>query len=338
MLVFASSAQRDLRAGRGRARRRNRLGRSRLRRTGRRLHDRCRDLGERALCRVSDARDQLLRKRRRVRTATPNHSGTCREGGIFRYDRDTGELALVADGTEVGLNAEGECEPSKLIFSGAESPSVSADGRYVAFSTAQQLVPQDTNENVDVYVRDMDVPLTADRKGSGAYTLVSAKSGGEEPADLRPRNPPLPGAEPGAEVWPNTAISADGRYVVFRTTEQQSNLPDGSTADTPPRTAVRAGPAGQDDNARDLREKGRTRRRQTGRRRRSGPRASAPTVRLSPGLRPTRPRRPASCRASRSTRASPTTCGDAGRNRAPSPAASPGSPIPKIRHVRSKGK
>ncbi len=29
----------------------------------------------------------------------------------------------------------------------------------------------------------------------------------------------IPGGDPGAELWPNTSISADGRYVVFRTTE-----------------------------------------------------------------------------------------------------------------------
>jgi Tol biopolymer transport system component len=159
-------------------------------------------------------------------------SGTLREGGIFRYDRLSGAIQLVADGTE--LHTEG-AEKGKLIFQGAQSPSVSADGRYVVFSSAQQLVPQDNNENVDVYVRDMDVPLSADRKTSGAYTLVSARNGGDEPATYAPRNPPLKGAEPGAEVWPNTSISADGRYVVFRTIELESNLPDHSAVDTPPR-------------------------------------------------------------------------------------------------------
>jgi Tol biopolymer transport system component len=168
----------------------------------------------------------------------PEPPGTLREGGIFRYDRDTGELALVADGSEV--HTEGS-EAGKLIFRGAENPSISANGRYIAFSTAQQLVPQDTNENIDVYVRDMDVPLTADRQESGAYTLVSAKSGGEEPATYTPPSPPLPGENPGAEVWPDTAISADGRYVLFRTTElgaseqPKSDLPDQPVAETSPR-------------------------------------------------------------------------------------------------------
>jgi Tol biopolymer transport system component len=158
--------------------------------------------------------------------------GTLREGGIFRYDRVTRTIQLVADGSEI--HTEGP-EKGKLVFQGAQNPSVSADGRFVAFSTVQQLVPQDTNENVDVYVRDMAVPLTAARQDAGAYTLVSARDGGEEPASYGARNPPLKGAEPGADVWPNSSISADGRYVVFRTTELASNLPDHAALDTPPR-------------------------------------------------------------------------------------------------------
>jgi Tol biopolymer transport system component len=157
--------------------------------------------------------------------------GTLRAGGIFRYDRDTGAIQLVADGSETHT---GGAEAGNLIFRGAQNPSVSADGRYVAFSTAQQLVAQDANDNIDVYVRDMDVPLTADRRSSGAYKLVSAKDGGEEPALYSPREHPLQGEEPGSEVWPNTSISADGRYVVFRTSEPKSNLPSDASVTTPP--------------------------------------------------------------------------------------------------------
>jgi WD40 repeat protein len=157
--------------------------------------------------------------------------GTLRQGGIFRYDLVTGAIQLVADGSEV--HTEGP-ENGELVFQGAQGPSISADGRYVVFATAQQLAPQDNNENVDVYERDMDVPLMRDRKDSGAYTLVSAKDGGDEPATYAPRQSPLRGAEPGAETWPNTSIGADGRYVVFRTTELASNLPDRAQVETGP--------------------------------------------------------------------------------------------------------
>lgn len=169
-----------------------------------------------------------------VANGDPEPLDACREGGIFRYDRDTGELALVADGSDVELNKNGECEPSHVILGGAESPSVSADGRYVAFDTAQQLAPQDNNENYDVYVRDMNVALSAERKSSGAYTLVSAKNDGEEAAAYVSKETPQPGREPGAEVWPNTAISADGHYVAFRTGEVSSNLPGDAGVETPP--------------------------------------------------------------------------------------------------------
>lgn len=164
-------------------------------------------------------------------------SGTLREGGIFRYDRVTGTIQLVADGSEV--YTEGP-EKGTRIFRGAQNPSVSADGRYVVFSTAQQLVSQDTNENVDVYVRDMEVPLTPDRKDSGAYTLVSAKSGGEEPATYGASSQSFPGDQPGSEVWPNTAISVDGNYVVFRTGEVTSDLPDGGSVIAPEQLFVRS--------------------------------------------------------------------------------------------------
>jgi Tol biopolymer transport system component len=167
----------------------------------------------------------------------PEPPGVCREGGIFRYDRFTGELALVADGTEVRLNSKGECEPSQVVFRGAENPSVSAEGRYVAFSTAQQLVPHvdEHNENVEVYERDMDLPLSTDRAGSDAYTLVSAQNGSEEPPVYEDSSiTPIPGGDPGAQLWPNTAISADGRYVLFRSETVPSSLPDRVTPTTPP--------------------------------------------------------------------------------------------------------
>jgi Tol biopolymer transport system component len=162
--------------------------------------------------------------------------GTLREGGIFRYDRETGQIQLVADGSEI--HAEGP-EKGKLIFRGAQNPSVSADGRYVAFSTAQRLVPQDTNENIDVYVRDMDVPLASDRAASGAYDLVSAVSGSDQPPTYGSPSRAVPGDVSGAEVWPSTSISADGSKVVFRTPEVTSNLPDGTSVVQPEQLFVR---------------------------------------------------------------------------------------------------
>jgi hypothetical protein len=158
--------------------------------------------------------------------------GTLREGGIFRYDRETGRLELVASGNLVV--SEGS-EVGKVLVRGAENPSVSVEGRYVVFSTAQGLVPHPQpakTENVEVYERDMDkAPSEA-----GAYKVVSAQNGSEAPSTFDDSlvKVPFPGGDPGAEVWPNTAVSANGQYVVFRSGELPSSLPEGSTPSTAP--------------------------------------------------------------------------------------------------------
>lgn len=161
----------------------------------------------------------------------PDPAGRRRVGGIFRYDRLTGALALVADGDET------DAEDGSTLVRGAQNPSVSEDGRYVAFSTGQRLVVADGNDNIDVYVRDMSVPLASDRASTGAYVLVSAKDGGDVPASYAApagAPAPLPGQRnAGAELWPGTSISADGHYVVFRTAEQDSDLPDRSSPTVP---------------------------------------------------------------------------------------------------------
>lgn len=153
--------------------------------------------------------------------------GRLRQGGVFRYDRATRAIALVADGDQL------DEETGELLLRGAFAPSVSDDGRYVAFASAQRLVPQDGNDTIDVYVRDLAVPLAADRAASGAFRLVSARDGGDVPASYEPRVPPLPGRNPGTVVYPGQAISGDGRYVAFRTVEQASDLPDRPSVDTP---------------------------------------------------------------------------------------------------------
>ena len=153
----------------------------------------------------------------------PDPPGDYRMGGLFRFDLETKHLELVADGD---LRRESD---NALLVRGAQNPSISADGRYVAFSTAQQLVPADTNDNVDVYVRDMTVPA----RSTGAYELASAKDGGDVPASYAPPANPLAGRNPGSEVTRGAAISADGQHVVFRTLEPDSDLPDRVTTDTP---------------------------------------------------------------------------------------------------------
>jgi Tol biopolymer transport system component len=164
--------------------------------------------------------------------------GTLREGGIFRYDRENGQLQLVASGNLVANEGP---EAGKVLIRGAVNPSVSAEGRYVAFASAQKLVPQGTGCNVDVpqdttycnvqvYERDMDdAPNEA-----GAYKLVSAQNGSEEPPVYEASTESIAGGDPGTQLWPNTAISANGRYVLFRSAEVLSSLPKGSTPSTQP--------------------------------------------------------------------------------------------------------
>jgi hypothetical protein len=137
-------------------------------------------------------------------------------GGVVRRDLQTGAIALVARGDQYdpGIPAD----PNVATVSGAHDPSVSADGRYIAFATAEPLVAADTNARTDVYVRDMDVP--ADQPN--AYELVSAVDG----ADAPPTYGGSATSTLGADLAPRTGISADGRTVAFYSTAP-ADLPGG---------------------------------------------------------------------------------------------------------------
>lgn len=148
--------------------------------------------------------------------------GRYRGGGIFRFDLTTKALEKVADGD---LFDEGSNEFLRL---GASNPSISANGRFIAFATAEPLLPGDVNDNIDVYVRDMAISIGA----TGAYDLVSARDGSSAPATYAPQPFPVPDSEPGSDLTAGAAISADGQRVVFRT-EAVSDLPAQGTADVP---------------------------------------------------------------------------------------------------------
>ncbi|MEG4058806.1 MULTISPECIES: calcium-binding protein [unclassified Microcoleus] len=88
----------------------------------------------------------------------------------------------------------------------SELPSISANGRFVAFrSFATNLVPGDTNNERDIFVRDL---LT------NTITLVSVSSNGDRANDSSSR----------------CSISADGRFVAF--SSDASNLVQGDTNNT----------------------------------------------------------------------------------------------------------
>lgn len=138
--------------------------------------------------------------------------------GVFREEIASGALVSVATG------AAGEAgAPSDAV-----APSISADGRYVSFTTKASLDPvDDTNATSDVYVADMATsPLS--------YELASALDGCDPSASPTPCGLSYSGGG-GAQASGRVALSADGRKVVFVTTAE-SNLtsePGGSTEGVP---------------------------------------------------------------------------------------------------------
>ncbi|MEW6744329.1 MAG: calcium-binding protein [Planctomycetota bacterium] len=114
---------------------------------------------------------------------------------VFVHDRLTGVT------TRVSVDSSGG-EANQL----SGRPSISADGRYVAFmSLASNLVPGDANHRSDVFVHDRE---------TGETTRVSVSSDGTE-GDQGGGHPPY--------SW----ISADGRYVAFAS--DATNLVPGDT-------------------------------------------------------------------------------------------------------------
>lgn len=148
--------------------------------------------------------------------------GKYRAGGVFRFDLETRGLDKVADGD---LFKE---DGNEFLRRGASNPAISADGRHIAFVTAEPLVAADSNDNVDAYVRDMTIPIGA----AGAFDLVSARDGGDVPAGWGAPEFPFPGSEPGADLSRGVSIGADGRKVVFRT-DAPSDLAASASADVP---------------------------------------------------------------------------------------------------------
>jgi Tol biopolymer transport system component len=100
---------------------------------------------------------------------------------VFVHDRDTGETTLIPGGAIESFES----------FLPYPNPSISADGRYVAFtSDIADLVPGDTNGAGDIFVYD---------RNTSATTRVSVSSGGGQ-----------------GNGWSyDSSISADGRYVAF---------------------------------------------------------------------------------------------------------------------------
>jgi Tol biopolymer transport system component len=111
---------------------------------------------------------------------TPGDAGT--DGDVFVRDLATGKTvraSVRSNGTEVNT------------IDGSEDASISADGRFVAFTSDAALTLGDTNGALDVYVHDFK---------TGTTRRMSLTSGGAQV---------LMDSE-------NASISADGRYVAFQ--------------------------------------------------------------------------------------------------------------------------
>ncbi|HWI71787.1 MAG TPA: hypothetical protein VNT55_07515 [Baekduia sp.] len=123
--------------------------------------------------------------------------------GILRRDLQTGVTEPVAAGDAYGTAPVRD----------ASSPSISADGRYISFTTAAVLNPaEDNNSASDVYVRDMEASVPSGgaacaAEGPCAYTLVSALDGVATGLTYSTGG--------GSGAAPRQAISADGRRVAF---------------------------------------------------------------------------------------------------------------------------
>ena len=121
---------------------------------------------------------------------------------VYARDTDTGHTQLVSRATGAGPKGNGN----------SRYPTVSADGRFVAFtSESTNLDPDDTTTRGDTYVRDLQ---------TGATILANRATG-------------VAGVKGNGDGFDGMALSADGRYVAWTT--YSNNLDpadtDGSVSD-----------------------------------------------------------------------------------------------------------
>ena len=133
----------------------------------------------------------------------------------------------------VALHAvDGTQAAAKSYINGSAQVS-SRDGRFVAFSTASPLVPEDTNGLTDVYLRDAV---------EGTTTLVSVSPASSATATASSRPSPAPGttspSRPPRPTWSGTATATCSTWSSRTSTRTGStSSPSATTAARPAGTA-----------------------------------------------------------------------------------------------------
>ena len=156
--------------------------------------------------RGGDSWDPAISARGRYLAFTSNASNlvahdTNNLADVFVRDLRTGRT------TRVSLSSRGKQAGQDRSGNGSNAPSISANGRYIAFhSAASNLVRGDTNRAFDIFVRDTKTKQTRRVSVSNRGRQANAESFGPE------------------------SISPDGRYVAFGSLA--SNLVAGDINDT----------------------------------------------------------------------------------------------------------
>ncbi len=118
------------------------------------------------------------------------------------YKRD-----VIGNSTTLASMIDGSSTPGAGNQSGISQTSISSDGRYVGFATVDALVPTDTNNFFDVYVRDTS--------GTETTSRISVAINGNQ----------------GNDHSMTCSMSDDGRYVTFVSNQGFVNGDNNGTSD-----------------------------------------------------------------------------------------------------------
>lgn len=134
------------------------------------------------------------------------------DGAANRLEMGGGPNAYVYDRLDRVFEPQNQASDGTPAAGMSFNPSISADGRYVAFaSSSEDMAPDDSNQRIDVFLRD---------RRTGEVELLSLAPDGQPGNDDS-------GISPfGRNAWGQTIdISPDGRFVLF-TSSAHNMAPD----------------------------------------------------------------------------------------------------------------